>query len=94
LGIPGPEGPLASANGALPWIVFERDRVQFERESLQWRIETIMPCMLFRYLVSGGVSLRPLMPGRAFGMWRGLEKAFDPWMKTWAMFTLIVLRPA
>jgi hypothetical protein len=43
-------------------------------------------------LVSGGVSLRVLMPGWAFGAWRGLEKMFDPWMKTWAMFALIVLR--
>ncbi len=85
-------GPLSSANGALPWIVFERDRAQFEREFPQWRIETIRPCMPFRYLVSGGVSLRALMPGWAFGAWRGLERLFDPWMKTWAMFALIVLR--
>src|SRR4029453_1570325 len=25
-------GPLSSANGALPWVVFERDRDRFERE--------------------------------------------------------------
>ncbi len=86
------QGPLSSANGALPWIVFERDRVQFEREFPQWRIATIKPFMPFRYLVSGGVSLRALMPGWSFGAWRGLERMFDPWMKTWAMFALIVLR--
>ncbi len=86
------QGPLSSANGALPWIVFERDRVQFERESPQWRIEMIRPFMPFRYLVSGGVSLRALMPGWSFGAWRELERLFDPWMNTWAMFALIVLR--
>ena len=85
-------GPLSSANGALPWIVFERDRAQFEREFPQWRIDTLKPLMPFRYLVSGGVSLRALMPGWSFGAWRGLEKMFEPWMKTWAMFALIVLR--
>jgi hypothetical protein len=85
-------GPLSNANGALPWIVFERDRAQFEREFPQWRIETIKPCMPFRYLVSGGVSLRALMPGWTFGAWRELERLFDPWMKTWAMFAVIVLR--
>lgn len=85
-------GPLSGANGALPWIVFERDRAQFEREFPQWRIETIKPCLPFRYLVSGGVSLRPLMPGWAAGPWRGLERLFDPWLKTWAMFALIVMR--
>ncbi len=87
-----PHGPLTSANGALPWMVFERDRAQFEREFPQWRIEVLQPIMPFRYLVSGGVSLRPLMPGWSFGLWRGLEKGFEPWMKSWAMFALIVLR--
>lgn len=86
------QGPLSGANGALPWIVFERDRAQFEREFPQWRSATIRPIMPFRYLVSGGVSLRPLMPGRAYDAWRGLERIFDPWMKSWAMFALIVLR--
>jgi len=85
-------GPLSSANGALPWIVFERDRAQFEREFPQWRIETLKPIMPFRYLVSGGVSLRALMPGWTFGAWRGLEKLFEPWLKTWAMFAVIKLR--
>ncbi len=85
------QGPLSGANGALPWIVFERDRAQFEHEFPQWRIDTIRPFMPFRYLVSGGVSLRALMPGWNFGAWRGLEKMFEPWMKTWAMFALIVL---
>jgi hypothetical protein len=85
-------GPLSSVNGALPWIVLERDRAKFKREFPQWHIETIRPCMPFRYLVSGGVSLRALMPGRAFGAWRRLERMFDPGMKTWAMFALIVLR--
>jgi SAM-dependent methyltransferase len=85
-------GPLSSANGALPWIVFERDRAQFEREFPQWRVEMLKPIMPFRYLVSGGVSLRPLMPGWSFGAWRALENLFAPWMKMWAMFALIVLR--
>lgn len=85
-------GPLSGANGALPWIVFERDRAQFEQEYPCWRIERLKPFMPFRYLVSGGVSLRPLMPGWSFGLWRGLERLLEPWMRTWAMFALIVLR--
>jgi SAM-dependent methyltransferase len=85
-------GPLSGANGALPWIVFERDRAQFQREFPQWRIESITRLMPFRYLVSGGVSMRPLMPGWSFGLWRRLEGALSPWMKSWAMFAQIVLR--
>jgi SAM-dependent methyltransferase len=85
-------GPLSGANGALPWIVFERDRAKFEREFPEWQVNTIYPIMPFRYLVSGGVSLRSLMPGWAFGLWRGLEKALYPWMDKLAMFAQVVLR--
>jgi len=84
-------GPLSSANGALPWIIFERDRAQFEREFSEWQIPAIRPGMPFRYLVSGGVSLRSLMPGCTFGYWRRIENSLQPWMKTWAMFAEIVL---
>jgi SAM-dependent methyltransferase len=55
-------GPLSAANGALPWVVFARDRTQFERELPGLAIERIRPFMPFRYLLSGGVSLRSLMP--------------------------------
>ena len=84
-------GPLSGANGALPWIIFARDRAQFEREFPQWQIELIEPGLPFRYLVSGGVSLRGLMPGWSFSWWRGLETACQPWMDKLAMFARIVL---
>jgi SAM-dependent methyltransferase len=84
-------GPLSRANNALPWILFERDRAAFERELPQWRVDRIEPGMPFRYLVSGGVTMRDLMPGAAFGAWRWLERRLRPWMKSWAMFAIIRL---
>ena len=84
-------GPLSGANGALPWILFERDRTRFEREFPEWAIRTLKPHMPFRYLVSGGVSMRSLMPGATFGIWRGLENFLGPLMKYIAMFSFIVL---
>ncbi len=44
------QGPLSGANGALPWIVFQRDRVQFEQEFRQWCIQRIEPGMPFGHL--------------------------------------------
>lgn len=85
-------GPLSGANGALPWIVFERDRALFEREFPQWRIQEITPCMPIRYLLSGGVSLRTFMPGWTFPAWRAAEMALGPLMGRLAMFATIVLR--
>jgi SAM-dependent methyltransferase len=85
-------GPLSGANGALPWILFDRDRLQFEREFPQWSIGSISPSMPFRYLLSGGVSLRNLMPGWSSTFWRGLEGAMGSWASRMAMFATIVLR--
>jgi SAM-dependent methyltransferase len=85
-------GPLSGANGALPWILFERDRARFEQEFPQWSIELIAPLMPFRYLVSGGVSLRTLMPGWSTAFWSHLEKLMGVQCCRMAMFARIVLR--
>jgi len=82
-------GPLSGANGALPWIVFDRDREIFEELFPVWRVVNIEPMMPFSYLLSGGVSLRSLMPGWSYSLIRQLEKMFE--QKRWAMFALIEL---
>lgn len=87
-------GPLSGANSAMPWMIFERDRKKFEQEFPEWKIESITPFMPFRFLVAGGVSMRSLMPGAAFGFFRGLERLMKPVMKSWAMFVDIRLRRA
>lgn len=84
-------GPLSGANGALPHIIFARDRLQFEREFPMWRVHAIEPMMPFSYLVSGGVSLRSLMPGWSFRLWRGLENLLQPAIDNLAMFAQILL---
>jgi SAM-dependent methyltransferase len=86
-----PSGPLSGANGALPWILFARDRDRFERDFPMWEVRAIRPLMPFRYLVSGGVSLRSLVPAWSFGAWRALEQCLRPWSHRWGMFAHIVL---
>jgi SAM-dependent methyltransferase len=85
-------GPLSGANDALPWIIFARDRLKFEQQFPDWRIEQIKPMMPFRYLVSGGVSLRSLAPAWTFELWDQLENALGRWNNQLAMFAQIVLR--
>jgi SAM-dependent methyltransferase len=84
-------GPLSDANGALPWIVFARDRAHFLREYPGWRILRIRPTMPFRYLASGGVSLRSFMPGWTFPLWKGLEGGLRPLMWLLGMFAYITV---
>jgi SAM-dependent methyltransferase len=85
-------GPLSGANGALPWIVFERDRARFSEEFPQWRVRLIEPMMPFLYLLSGGVSTRALMPEWTYGCWCWLENLVKPWMPQLGMFARVVLR--
>jgi len=85
------KGPLSGANGALPWILFARDRRQFELEFPEWRIQEIHPGMPFCYLLSGGISLRSFLPGWAFKPIRKLELGLEPWIGYWAMFATLRL---
>jgi len=84
-------GPLSGANGALPWIVFERDLAIFTKEFPHLTLQLVRPMMPFRYLVSGGVSMRSLMPTFSYGIWATLERIIEPWIRNWAMFALIVI---
>jgi SAM-dependent methyltransferase len=85
-------GPLTSANGALPWIVFARDRGRFESEFPELVIERIRPFLPFRYLISGGVAMRSLMPGFTHSWWARLEMMLEPCMSSLAMYAFIALR--
>ena len=85
-------GPLSGANGAIPWIVFVRDRNRFDLEFPSLVIERIRPFLPFRYLVSGGVGMRNLMPGFLHRSWARLEQLLDGQMNTLAMFAFIALR--
>ncbi len=83
-------GPLSSANGALPWILFQRDRSLFNQAFPDWQILAVTPLMPFTYLLSGGVSMRRLAPAWAFPILRWAEDRFCRAASS-AMFALIVL---
>ena len=56
-------GPLSNANGALPWIVFARDRDVLAGDFPEFAAPEITLLMPLSYLASGGVSMRSLLPG-------------------------------
>jgi SAM-dependent methyltransferase len=85
-------GPLSGANTALPWMIFARDRDRFERTFPDLAVARIEPCMPFRYLLSGGVSLRSLQPGWTTRAWRAVEALFTPWMDQLGMFARVEVR--
>lgn len=85
-------GPLSGANGALPWIVFERDTARLKRVFPLLRLESLHVDFPFSYLASGGVSLRALLPGVFYRPFRRIEISLGQWLRYCAMFALIVVR--
>jgi SAM-dependent methyltransferase len=87
-----PGGPLSAANSALPWIVFARDRERFRRELPDLRVVDVALRLPFRYLLSGGLSMRALIPEAAFSWVARAEARLGRRAAgTWAMFARIVV---
>ena len=82
-------GPLSGANGALPWIIFNRDRKIFTDKYPKLKILNIKPIMPISYLLSGGISMRSFLPGGVYKPVRYLEKRLKE--SSWAMFAVIAL---
>ncbi len=85
-------GPLSGANIAIPWIVFERDRQSFLSQFPSLHIEQIQPFLPFRYLVSGGVAMRSLMPAFTHRAWAAIERMLDSQMPRLGLFAFISVR--
>jgi SAM-dependent methyltransferase len=84
-----PAGPMSGANGALPWIVFERDRKKFEAAYPDLKINKIRYHTPLRYLLSGGVSKRQMAPGFSFTLLKGLENIMLMISRQLSMFMTI-----
>lgn len=82
-------GPLSSANGALPWIVFQRDRAEFERRHPTLRVASIDYCHPLLYLLSGGFTLRQLLPNALAPAVHAAEWLLRPANRWLGMFTRI-----
>jgi SAM-dependent methyltransferase len=81
------KGLMTTANNALPWIIFKRDRSKFEEQFPHWKIRRIEPIMPLRFVLSGGVSSRQLVPTGSFGMLKIMEKA----LSRYGLFATIIL---
>jgi SAM-dependent methyltransferase len=85
-------GPLSVANGAIPWIVFTRDRQIFESKFPALKILRIKPHTPFRYLLSGGLSLRQLVPSFMYPVVKAFEFILIPLSPLLGMFQTIELQ--
>ncbi|MBT2338997.1 methyltransferase domain-containing protein [Pseudomonas fluorescens] len=86
-------GPMNGANQALSYIVFVRDRPTFELkypelEIVHQEIFTNYP----RYLISGGLNFRQLLPDALIPLIKIVEKLLHPLRRVLALHHLIVIR--
>jgi SAM-dependent methyltransferase len=86
-------GPMSGANQALSYIVFDRDRTLFRRKYPLLEIVHQAPLTNYlRYLLSGGLNFRQLVPDRLFPVLKLLEGALQPARKILALHHVIVIR--
>lgn len=82
-------GPLSDSNQALPWIVFKRDVEIFKRKFPHLQINYTKLHTPFRYVLSGGLSKKQLVPDFLYPAILGMEKLGSPLHPFWALFQTI-----
>ncbi|MCB9720809.1 MAG: class I SAM-dependent methyltransferase [Candidatus Omnitrophica bacterium] len=85
------DGPMSDANGAQPWIIFSRDRERFMQEYPAFSINSFRCHTPLRYLLSGGVSMRQLLPNFTYPLICLIEIILSPLNPYLGMFCTIEL---
>jgi SAM-dependent methyltransferase len=85
-------GSFSNANQALSYVIFKRDRVQFDREFPQFELVLDRPHTHLWYLVSGGVNFRQLLPDSLTFLVKATERLLSPLNRWLALQHTIVLR--
>ena len=85
------KGPLSDANGAIPWIVFQRDLDLFHKKYPNLRLKRFEYHTPYKYLLSGGLSKPSLVPYFAYGLLEFLEFLNKPLNPINALFNTIIV---
>jgi Methyltransferase domain len=86
-------GSMRGANQALSYIVFVRDRAIFDRDFPGLELVQSHPLDNWvRYLLSGGLNFRQLVPRRSIPVLKAIERALHPAGRVLALHHVIVLR--
>ncbi len=85
-------GPLSGANGALAWIVFERDLEQFKLRFPGLELVSFRPHTPMRYWLAGGLKRWTLLPGWAFPLATVVDRMLAGLSRQFCSFVDIELR--
>ena len=87
-------GPLSGANQALAHIVFQRDVARFQSlfgEQLEI-VHRGFELNALRYLLSGGLNFRQLLPSATARALEAIERLGSPVARHWSLHQVIVVR--
>jgi SAM-dependent methyltransferase len=84
--------PLSGANGALPWIVFERDFEKLKVDFNCLKLEEIRYHTPLMYLLSGGVSFKQVFPNFFYPFFRTIDKILPAISRQLSMFVTIKIK--
>ena len=89
----GDVGVMHGANQALSHVVFVRDRALFRERHPRLELVGLRPLRNYpRYLLSGGLNFRQLLPSAAIGLLKFGERIAAPVAPALALHQMIVLR--
>ena len=83
--------PLSCANSALAWIIFLRDRQTFEKMFPSLKIVKLNNHTPLRYLLSGGFTLKQMLPSCTCSLIKAIENILSPFNDLLGMFMTIEL---
>lgn len=87
------QGPMHGANQALSYIVFKRDRAEFEQRFPRLHIVHEETCNNYvRYLLSGGLNFRQLIPNWAAPTLSFVQLVLSPFRRLLALHHVVVIR--
>jgi SAM-dependent methyltransferase len=86
-------GPMSNANQALSYVVFRREIATFDQKFPNLELVSMEPIGNYlRYLISGGVNFRQLLPDVSIPALKLMESALWPLRHTLALHHIIVVR--
>ena len=83
---------MMDCNQALAWMVFVRDRAEFEKRYPALKIERLALIPWFTYFFSGGVTSPYLIPHFMNGLLIGIEKLLEPFAPVFSLHWQICIR--
>lgn len=86
-------GPMNGANQALSFIIFIRDRREFQEKYPNLEIvDQVLVGNYLRYLLSGGLNFRQILPDSLAGIIGLIEKLISPLNRWLALHHIIIIR--